>query len=215
MSGSILPTMDQNNFIHLTTLEDELVEGILEDFLSKKQSWAKAPVNRGYMLMSSIYMSSSLKLRYLHAIHKCAEEYTHLYPHCVEGHSNWQANPVFNLQYYPPGNHYSVWHCENNGDTRYSKRILAFMTYLNTVFKGGETEFLYQDIKFSPTKGNTLIWPAYFTHTHRGIPAPIEDKFIITGWFEYVDQEKHHQDAMAMNDNDFYQEIHRFNEKTF
>jgi hypothetical protein len=89
------------------------------------------------------------------------------------------------------------------------------MTYLNTVFKGGETEFLYQDIKFSPTKGNTLLWPAYFTHTHRGIPAPIEDKFIITGWFEYIDQEKHHQDAMAMNDNDFYQEIHRFNEKTF
>jgi hypothetical protein len=215
MSGSILPTMDQNNFIHLTTLEDELVEGILEDFLSKKQSWTKAPSTRGYMLMSSIYMSSSLKLKYLHAIHKCAKEYTHLYPHCVEGHSNWQANPVFNLQYYPPGNHYSVWHCENNGDTRYSKRILAFMTYLNTVFKGGETEFLYQDIKFSPTKGNTLICPAYFTHTHRGIPAPTEDKFIITGWFEYVDQEKHHQDAMAMNDNDFYQEIHRFNEKTF
>jgi hypothetical protein len=62
------------------------------------------------------------------------------------------------------------------------------MTYLNDVDEAGETEFLYQEIKFKPKKGLTLIWPADWTHTHRGIPSLSEEKYIITGWFNFVDR---------------------------
>ena len=41
------------------------------------------------------------------------------------------------------------------------------------------------DDKIEPKAGQLSIFPAYFTHTHRGIVAPEEDKYIITGWFHY------------------------------
>jgi hypothetical protein len=62
------------------------------------------------------------------------------------------------------------------------------MTYLNDVPRGGETEFLYQGIKVEPKKGLTLIWPADWTHTHRGLPAPT-DKYIITGWLNFFPED--------------------------
>ena len=60
------------------------------------------------------------------------------------------------------------------------------MTYLNDINDGGETEFLYQNIKIKPRKGLTLIWPADWTFTHRGNFAPSEEKYIVTGWFNYT-----------------------------
>ena len=59
------------------------------------------------------------------------------------------------------------------------------MTYLNDVDDGGETEFLYQDVKTKAVKGKTVIFPVEWTHTHRGIPSPTQDKYIITGWFSF------------------------------
>ena len=59
------------------------------------------------------------------------------------------------------------------------------MTYLNDVENGGETEFYYQKIKVKPEKGLTLIWSADWTFMHRGITTINEDKYIITGWFEF------------------------------
>ena len=92
----------------------------------------------------------------------------------------------FNIQrYYPGGQAYHSWHYEN-AHPDVAHRLLAWMTYLNTVKVGGETEFLHQGIKIAPREGLTLIWPAGFTHTHRGLPQPDEVKFIITGWFEFA-----------------------------
>jgi hypothetical protein len=59
------------------------------------------------------------------------------------------------------------------------------MTYLNDVTDHGETEFYYQNLKVTPQKGKTVIWPADWTHTHRGIVSPTQDKYIVTGWFDY------------------------------
>ena len=47
------------------------------------------------------------------------------------------------------------------------------------------TEFEYQNILVQPKKGLTLVWPAVWTHPHRGIPAISEDKFIMTGWCSF------------------------------
>ena len=91
------------------------------------------------------------------------------------------------IQYYPPNGGFKVWHDERgmgyiNGNF-IAQRGLVYMTYLNDVNDGGETEFLYQKIKFKPKKGLSLIWPTDFTHTHRGIPSKTQEKYITTGWF--------------------------------
>ena len=43
-----------------------------------------------------------------------------------------------------------------------------------------------QPIKIKPKKGLSVIWPADFTYTHRGIPSPTQEKYIATGWFHMV-----------------------------
>ena len=57
------------------------------------------------------------------------------------------------------------------------------MTYLNDVYDGGETEFMFYNLKIKPRKGLTLIWPAGWTHMHRGLPSEKSEKMIVTGWF--------------------------------
>ena len=44
------------------------------------------------------------------------------------------------------------------------------MLYLNTLTdeQNGETEFLHQEKRIQPKENTMLIWPAGFTHTHRG-----------------------------------------------
>jgi hypothetical protein len=64
-------------------------------------------------------------------------------------------------------------------------RVLVFTLYLNDVEEGGETEFLYLSKRVQPKTGRMVIWPAGFTHTHRGNPPLKGDKYIITGWVEF------------------------------
>ena len=91
------------------------------------------------------------------------------------------------IQYYPPGGGFKRWHCErpNSGsvDNFIAYRGLVYTTYLNDVSDKGETEFKYQSKFIKPIKGNSIIFPSDFTHTHRGIPSPSQEKYIATGWF--------------------------------
>lgn len=89
----------------------------------------------------------------------------------------------FNIQRYPPLGGFKKWHSERES-LPCIQRCLVFMTYLNTVEVGGETEFFYQKVKIKPIKGLTVLWPSDFTHTHRGVPALNETKTIATGWFK-------------------------------
>ena len=56
------------------------------------------------------------------------------------------------------------------------------MTYLNDISDRGGTAFFHQKLEVQPEKGLTLIWPADWTHTHRGVVSMTEEKYIITGW---------------------------------
>ena len=83
-----------------------------------------------------------------------------------------------------PGQGYHVWHFESSTrDT--SNRLLAYILYLNDVEEGGETEFLYQAKRVKPEAGTLVIFPASFTHAHRGNPPLSGSKYIMTGWVEY------------------------------
>jgi len=83
-----------------------------------------------------------------------------------------------------PTEGYHVWHFED-ATRAHSNRILTFMVYLNDIEDGGETEFLYLSKRVKPVAGRVLIWPAGFTHTHRGNPPLKDTKYIITGWVEF------------------------------
>ena len=88
----------------------------------------------------------------------------------------------WNIQYYKAGQGYKDWHCERSSN---NKRLLVWMTYLNDVPDGG-TEFLYQNITSPAKKRLTLIWPTDWTHTHRGQISEGHEKYIATGWFQFI-----------------------------
>jgi hypothetical protein len=124
---------------------------------------------------------------YFTQLQNVIDEYIQKYPQ-----SNMYAS--FGLSIYPqiqkyrPGGGYFDWHTERShaNNQQIASRHLVFMTYLNDVTDAGETEFALQNLKVAPRKGLTLIWPADWTHTHRGIVSPTQEKYIVTGWLNYL-----------------------------
>ena len=85
------------------------------------------------------------------------------------------------LQKTEPTNGYHLFHAENV-NWNLGNRTMAWMVYLNDVEEGGETEFLYQNKRVNAVQGTVLIWPAGYTHVHRGNPPIGQDKYILTTW---------------------------------
>ena len=87
------------------------------------------------------------------------------------------------IQKTDPGAGYHVWHGEQ-GPGADSSRCLVYSAYLNDIDDAGETEFLYQRLRIAPKENTMILWPAAFTHTHRGnVVYGNKSKYIITGWF--------------------------------
>lgn len=85
-----------------------------------------------------------------------------------------------------PSGGYHNWHSEHTNELCSKETLLAFMVYLNDVEDGGETEFLYQSLRVKPIRNRLVLWPAGFTHLHRGNPPLKGDKYIVTGWINYI-----------------------------
>lgn len=81
------------------------------------------------------------------------------------------------------GGGYHVWHNEDDSPQN-MRRVATFILYLNDVDEGGETEFLYYPKRVKARVGRFIIWPAGYTHTHRGNPPLSNTKYIVTGWME-------------------------------
>ena len=123
-------------------------------------------------------------LNYFDALSEVVKLYTEKYI-WSDITESWSIVEGVNIQWYPPNGGFKVYHFERNGKLSSMNRHLVFMTYLNDVTDAGETEFYYQKLKVKPQKGLTLVWPVDWTHTHRGIPSPTQEKIIITGWYSY------------------------------
>ena len=129
--------------------------------------------------------SNPLFSRYVNELAKAADEYKKKFPNSVN-YASWKILEAVNIQYYKPGGGFKAWHCERGVATYpIATRHLVWMTYLNDVADGGGTEFYHQDLIVQAKKGLTIIWPADWTYTHRGEISPSQEKYIITGWFNY------------------------------
>ena len=96
---------------------------------------------------------------YFDEIVKCLNLYKDKYKFCNENVENWGLEERFNIQRYKPNQAFHHWH--------------------------SETEWYYQKLKVKPEKGLTFIWSADWTFTHKGHTTINEDKYIITGWYDF------------------------------
>ena len=119
---------------------------------------------------------------FFQGLQECFEDYITQYSQLKQ--MNLQATHM-KMQRTDPGEGYHLWHSESM-DISNSSRVLAYMLYLNTLDEdaAGETEFLYQQKRIKAVENTMVLWPAGFTHTHRGNTVHgTRSKYIITGWF--------------------------------
>lgn len=88
----------------------------------------------------------------------------------------------FKLQKTPISGGFHNWHCE---DIVRRDRFLVWSIYLNDVTEGGETEFLYQNVRVPARQGSMCVFPSDWTHLHRGNPPISNEKWMLTGWYTY------------------------------
>ena len=108
------------------------------------------------------------------------------YPETDRYLEKWSVDSIAHVMKYEPNQYYNLLHCENGGLPKNIKRVFAWMIFLNTIKKGGGTKFLYQKFTAAPNEGDFYIWPAGWSHFHKGVNAPKETKYILTGWCSYI-----------------------------
>jgi hypothetical protein len=137
---------------------------------------------------TDVVLDGELLKLYFEELNLVLNSYVEIFPYCNYYSPYTIIQPV-NIQHYAPGEAFYAWHSERTGANEpFASRHLVFMTYLNDVTDGGETEWIHQNFKIKPEKGLTVIWPTDWTYTHRGLPSLTENKYIVTGWFNYVNQ---------------------------
>ncbi len=91
----------------------------------------------------------------------------------------------YGIQRYNPGEYYH-WHIDG-GSHDFAMRQLVAIWYLNDVTgPGGETEFLYQDVKITPQQGKLVLFPPFWTHEHRAATLNDGVKYIATTWVVFA-----------------------------
>ena len=122
---------------------------------------------------------------YINSLFTCYKDYLVQWPFLAEIAQNLEMGS-FNLGRYQRGQHFQKMHTERM-DLGTLHRLLAWMTYLNDVDEGGETYFSHYGLNIKPRKGLTIIWPAEWTHAHKGNVLLGESKYMITGWLTFSD----------------------------
>lgn len=182
-----------NDFIEIydDVMDEKWCKDIIEYGLNAIQTF-KPFRHRGVQddksMVVSPYIENSMPEKMYHYIHdilvhhyiKYSDKYwildknmTRLWPTAIKFH------------YVKPNGGYHAWHCEN-ATYESSKRVLAYHISLNTCKDEGDLEFLYYKKKLFPKMGRMIMWPAGITHVHRGNPMKTENKYYITGWYEYA-----------------------------
>jgi hypothetical protein len=178
------------NFIHSSNIDVDLCDALIayhkqaDKIIGTASNVVDLSVKNS--MDCELIKDTTVGRMYMLELQTVVDEYIDKYKYANE-YSAWAVIEPINVQHYQPEGGYYAWHTERSGAdfNQGGTRHLAFMTYLNDVNDGGETEFFYQKLKVKPEKGLTLMWPADWTHTHRGITSPTQDKYIVTGWFNY------------------------------
>ncbi len=122
----------------------------------------------------------------LKALENIKHDYIEKYSFLGNNLIKWDLSVGYNIQKYNPCQAYHALHIENGGDDDTDKRLIVWMIYLNTVNDGGGTYFGHCDKTIKAEEGKGVLWPAYWTHPHKGIESETETKYIATGWYEFV-----------------------------
>ena len=134
---------------------------------------------------NSSFSNKSVISRIINArLRECIDDYKKEYPSMDNFIAPWVIDNGYNVQKYETEEDgFKAWHTEAGGAPT-ARRVLAWMFYLNDAKSG--TEFInYPTV--NAKMGRCVIWPASWTHIHRGVVPNKGLKYIVTGWASYVE----------------------------
>lgn len=191
-----------------------LFEDVKGEQLTRDQYWTReeAPLTKVWARDTSIELTSIIgaggkdgeraKKIVEYTFKKLSDAYYHYQDNIMIPRHDFLIT-CFKIQKTLPGEGYHVWHseypnvlpgnwketedCTPGGIPNVALREGVYTLYLNDIEEGGETEFLNQSVRVSPTTGTVTIFPAGYTHLHRGNPPLKGVKYIMTGWYNIMD----------------------------
>jgi hypothetical protein len=181
-----------DNFIKGWYIDKKICDNLIKFFNKNKKNQKPGEVVGGIVpeIKKSTDISFNINVEnqeirnYANALSECVNKYKEVYS-ALDNHLDfWNIIEEVNIQKYKKNECYFGWHSERVTIPT-CQRVLVFMTYLNDVTEGGETEWFYQKTKIKAEKGLTIIWPTDWTHLHRGCVSKTQEKYIITGWYSF------------------------------
>jgi hypothetical protein len=110
------------------------------------------------------------------------QEYKKLYPEINLTESFWDLTSL-RFKKFNKGKSFADFHSEQN--LTFPNRVLSIQLYLTEHNCG--TEFYRNNYVIKSEIGRLAIFPAYFTHTHKGQVCPDnKERFIITGYVNFI-----------------------------
>jgi len=181
-----------NSFILQTKINEKICDDIIKYYCDNKASIVVGATGKG--IYKEVKDSSDIYIdpyndtypfnEYKKELQLCLEQYMKTYIETNTYLSYYTITEPYNIQKYKINGGFKKLHCERTGLINV-RRVLVFMTYLNTIPNAG-TYFKYQNFTSDCIKGNTLIWPSEWTHTHKSVVSDKYEKYIITGWWDFV-----------------------------
>lgn len=170
-------------------LAPELCREMIRRFEARAEQHYTGLIGQGEALAPDIKRSTDLRISgrkdwqdvdagLMRSLAAAFNEFGRMFPYFA---ANAFKDMGYNLQRTRPGEFYH-WHVDG-GPGAFSQRQLVAIWYLNDVDgPGGETEFEAQQVRIVPREGKLILFPPFWTHTHRGVTLEDGLKYIATTW---------------------------------
>jgi hypothetical protein len=169
----------ENNFLYTEEnfLSKDNCDFIINYFKNKtEKETSKNGINYAYFLEKDYINLFFLKEK----IDNIMLKYVNTYPQL--NFVGKYAYTEFRFKHIKPNNFFKNWHSEHNIEA--PNRILCMQIYLSDHNCG--TEF-YNNQTILSKKGKVVIFPSFFTHTHRGQICPeLKDRYILGGYCNFI-----------------------------
>jgi hypothetical protein len=174
-----------NNFIYIENnfFSKEESKNVIDKFDNNLQEPSE---NIGYTYKDLFYdnfiLDNDFFTKFTSKLCNSLSAYKKLYPEINLTNSFWDLT---NLRFkkFNKGKSFAEFHSEHS--LTYFNRVLSIQLYLTEHNCG--TEFYRNNFVIKSEIGRLTIFPAYFTHTHKGQVCPDnKERFIITGYIGFI-----------------------------
>jgi len=173
---------DQFIGIYENAISHEWCDKVIDYFEKAEKHYDRVTVSFTRDKACGLWYNKGLINEFKNSLVPVYERYINKYPWAPSRQGLFITD--YKIQKTLPTEGFHNFHIERGPEEYEIYRSVVYTVYLNDVKEGGETEFLFQLKKIPPKKGTICLFPAEYTHPHRGNTPYSNPKYVMTGWLE-------------------------------